>query len=185
MLLVQIENGDDQLKAERLYVQHRHLMYSEAYKILQDRHLAEDAVQQSFVKIIKNLHKIDENNCPRTRNFLVIICVNVAKSIYNKRLYLNKQNNAIEDIDADMEDVGSNPLDILVDKDSVTRITKAIEFLSPIYRDTLLLKYAYGYSRKEIAELLEIPEETVKKRLARAIAEFEKIKIDCMLSKLI
>ncbi len=168
MLLLFTENENNQLKVERLYEKYRYLMYSEANKILQSKHLAEDAVQQSFEKIMNNLNKVDENNCPRTRNFLVIICVNVAKSIYNKSLYLNKQDYTVEDINADTADTGNDPLDILVDKDSVKQITRAIEALNPIYRDILLLKQAYGYSRKEIAELLEIPEETVKKRLARA-----------------
>ncbi len=168
MLLLQIENQDNRLKAERLYSQYKYLMYSEAIKILQDKHLAEDAVQQSFIKIIKNLHKIEENNCPRTRNFLVIICVNVAKSIYRKSLYLNKQDYMVEDIDTDTSDTAKDPLNILIDKDSVEQIAKAIERLSSIYRDILLLKQAYGYSLKEIAELVEIPEETAKKRLARA-----------------
>lgn len=167
MLIFLMENQDDQLKIERLYEQHRYLMYSQAYKILQDKHLAEDAIQQSFVKIISNLDKIDENNSPRTRNFMVIICVNTAKSINNKSLYLNRNYN-VEDVDADMMDIGNDPLDILIDKDSVKQITRAIEALNPIYRDILLLKRAYGYSRVEISELLEIPEETVKKRLARA-----------------
>lgn len=168
MLLLSIENNADLLKAERLYEQYKYLMYSEANKILQDRQLAEDAVQQSFIKIIDNLHKIDEINCPRTRNFLVIICVNAAKSIYNKSLNLNKRGDMIDVIDADIADTGTDPLDILADKDSVQQITRAIEALNPIYRDVLLLKQAYGYGPKGIAELLEIPEETVKKRLARA-----------------
>ena len=162
------ENRNDQFKIERLYEQYRSLMYSEAYKILQDRRLAEDAVQQSFIKIINNLHKIDENNCPRTRNFMVIICVNVAKSIYNNRMYLNKQEYMVQELDSDTVDIGNDPLDILVDKDSVEQITKAIGSLNPIYRDVLLLKRAYGYSREEISELMEIPLETVKKRLLRA-----------------
>ncbi len=51
MFLLLIENDNDRLKAERLYEQYRYLMYSEANKILQDKHLAEDAVQQSFIKI--------------------------------------------------------------------------------------------------------------------------------------
>lgn len=167
MFLLLTGNENDRSKAERLYEQYRYLMYSEAYKILQDKHLAEDAVQQSFIKIINNLHKIDENNCPRTRNFMVIICVNVAKSIYNKSVHLNKQDIALQDADADTAGTGNDPLDILVDKDSVKQITKAIEALNPIYRDVLLLKRTYECSREEITELLEIPEETVKKRLAR------------------
>jgi len=161
-------NKDDCLKAERLYEKYKYLMYSEAYKILQEKYLTEDAVQQSFIKIIKNLHKIDENNCPRTRNFMVVICVNTAKSIYNKNLYLNKHDNVVENIDEDAADIGNDPLDILIDKDSIEQITIAIEALNPIYRDVLLLKRAYRCSRQEIVELLGIPEETVKKRLARA-----------------
>jgi len=143
-------------------------MFSEAFDILQDKSLAEDAVQQSIIKILNNLHKIDENNCPRTRNFMVIICVNVAKSIYNNRMYLNKQEDIVQELDADTVDIGNDPLDILVDKDCVEQITKAIETLNPIYRDVLLLKRTYRYSQEEIAQLLEIPVETVKKRLFRA-----------------
>lgn len=175
MILLLIENEYDLLKAEHLYEQYRNLMYSEAKKILQDERLAEDAVQQSFIKIINNLHKIDENNCRRTRNFMVTICVNVAKSMYKKSLYLNKQDDMVEDIDADTADPGNDPLDILIDKDSVKQITKAIDALKPIYRDVILLKRAYKYSREEIAELLEIPERTVKKRLERARRQLSQV----------
>ena len=58
MFLLLIENENDRLKAERLYEQYRYLMYSEANKILKDKHLAEDAVQQSFMKIIVPEHEI-------------------------------------------------------------------------------------------------------------------------------
>ena len=51
MLLLQIGNPDNRLKAERLYEKYRYLMYSEAYKILQDERLAEDAVQQSVSRL--------------------------------------------------------------------------------------------------------------------------------------
>ena len=168
MLFMYIESNNDLLKAERLYKQYRHLMYGEANKILQDASLAEDAVHQSFIKIINNLHKIDETNCRRTQNFMVIICVNTAKDIYNKRSYLNKKDYAVYDADEDIADTGNAPLDILVDKDSINHISNAIEALNPIYRDVILLKCAYGCSRIEIAELLGISEGAVKKRLERA-----------------
>ncbi len=45
--------------------------------------LEEDAVHQSFVKIYNSLHKIHENDCRKTRNFLVIICRHVAIDMYN------------------------------------------------------------------------------------------------------
>ena len=98
MFLFTIENFHDRLKTERLYLSYRKLMYKEAFEIVQNRHCAEDAVSESFVRIIDNLHKIDEQDCLKTRSFLVIICQNVAKNIYNKKIYLNNQPDAYEDV---------------------------------------------------------------------------------------
>lgn len=98
MFLFTIENFHDRLKTERLYLSYRKLMYKEAFEIVQNRHCAEDAVSESFVRIIDNLHKIDEQDCLKTRSFLVIICRNVAKNIYNKKIYLNNQPDAYDDV---------------------------------------------------------------------------------------
>jgi len=168
MWLMAITTEQERSKIERLYLNYSNLMYSEAYKILNDRHLAEDAVQQSFLKLINNLHKIEEEDRPRTRSFLVIICVNVAKSIYTKKLRLNNQSDDIDDLDSKLEDSENDPLNILIDKDSVERIVAAIETLDPIYRDVLLMKRTYKFSREEIADAMDISLETVKKRLLRA-----------------
>lgn len=48
-------------------------MFYVANQILQDEFLAEDAVHKAFIKIYDSLHKIDENNCRKTRSFLVIV----------------------------------------------------------------------------------------------------------------
>jgi RNA polymerase sigma-70 factor (ECF subfamily) len=163
-----IENEQNQLKLERLYYEYRYIMYSCANEILHDKYLTEDAVHQSFIRIMKNLHKIDEDNRPRTCNFLVIICRNVAKDIYNKRLYLNKNNDPFEELDDNITGKSNDPMDILITKESIERITKSIQSLDPIYRDVLLLKRVYNFSREEIADLLGISIETVKKRIQRA-----------------
>ena len=47
-----------QTKVEKLYYTYRNFMYDEAYAILNDQSLAEDAVSEAFVRIIKNLDKI-------------------------------------------------------------------------------------------------------------------------------
>ena len=48
-------------KVERLYQKYKNLMYHEAFQILKDHAQAEDAIHQSFVKIMANLDKVDEN----------------------------------------------------------------------------------------------------------------------------
>jgi len=161
-IFLTIENESARSKTERIYLQYRYLMFSEANKILNDSYLAEDAVSQSFLKIIKNLHKIDENNVPATRSFVVIICRNVSLDILK-----NKNNNTDID-DLEIESGEQSPENIAIDMLGVERIAAAIAELPEIYRDIVLLKHHYDYTREEIAKMLDLPFETVKKRLHRA-----------------
>jgi RNA polymerase sigma-70 factor (ECF subfamily) len=165
-LFLTIEDNAARGKAERLYLKYRYLMFSEANKILSDTFLAEDAVQQAFEKIIKNLHKIDEENVPATRSFLVIICRNVSINIYNSKQYLNKNSDHIDDMEIESSEM--SPEDLAIDNIGVERIADAIKKLPEIYRDVLLFKHFYKYSREEIAKTLDVSFETVKKRLQRA-----------------
>ena len=168
MFLFTIENFHDRLKTERLYLSYRKPMYKEAFEIVQNRHCAEDAVSETFVRIIDNLHKIDEQDCLKTRSFLVIICRNVAKNIYNKKIYLNNQPDAYDDVLPEDISESSDSLDILVKKETLSEIAGIIKNLDPIYRDVFLLKNVHGLSRAEIAAIFGISEEAVKKRLVRA-----------------
>ena len=168
MFWMSIKNNDDRLKVERLYFEYRKLMYKEAYDILQDRFLAEDAIHESFIRIINNLHKIDEINRPSTRSFLVIICRNVAKDIYKSKSKLNKVSDIEEYFSTEASNISSNPPDIVITRETLSKISEAIEKLNPIYRDVFLMRRVYGFSREEIANIFGISVETVKKRLVRA-----------------
>ncbi len=151
-------------KAARLYRQYGKLMYKIAYDILQNRQLAEEAVQEAFERVIKYLHKINEKNCPQTRHFLVIIIRNIALDIAKKELLIYASDaGELPDI-ADKDEV----LDIVIARETAAELQAAIESLKPIYRDVYILRGARGYSVAEIAQMRNIKEETAKKRLARA-----------------
>ena len=83
MFFILSDNQYKNTKLERLYNKYKNEMFYAANNILQDRQLAEDAVHQTFIKIYDILYKIDENNCRKTRNFLVIICRNISIDMYN------------------------------------------------------------------------------------------------------
>lgn len=154
------------LKIEQLYYQFRNMMYKEAYFILRDAQLAEDAVSEAIVRIMKNLHKIDETDTVRTRAFFAIVTRNVAKDIYRKRTPLSEDTYATS-----YESTSPSALDIVIDKESVERIISVIQNLKPIYKDTLILRKFYGLSCDEIANLSGVSVETVQKRLTRAKAQ--------------
>ena len=71
-------------------------MYHVAYKILNNKHDAEDVVHSAFIKVAENIQKIGDPVCPKTQNYVVTIVENKAIDLYraNKRknssLYLDE-----------------------------------------------------------------------------------------------
>lgn len=161
----------DKKKIEALYTIYGKTMYNVAYRILKDESLAEDVEQQSILKIMKCLDRIDIDNVNRTKKFLVIVARNIAIDIYNSRKSLSANTEYIEVMDFDepeMHNLIKSPCDELIEKENSSNIMKYINELSPIYRDVITLEFIYGYTRKEIANLLNVKYDTIKKRSERA-----------------
>lgn len=167
MLFLDIYNEGDRYKAEKLYKLYGKLMYKIAYDIVKEKEMAEDAGHQAFIKIIRNLHKIEEAECTHSRNFVVIICRNVAINLYRQKTKVLQHTFSIEESTMDLPGKDNNPSDIVITKESKDKLVQLIKDLSPIYRDVLLLQRVYHYSREEIGKELGISVETVKKRLSR------------------
>ena len=85
MYLQIIENPGDRIKFEQLYRKYRNLMFYIANKILQNQQDAEDAVHNAFLSVAKNISKISDIECPKTRGFLVIIVERKAIDILRNR----------------------------------------------------------------------------------------------------
>ena len=157
-------------KLKRLYDKYGDMMYNAAYSIVKEKQLAEDSVQDSFMIIKNKLDQIDEDNPKRTAAFLVIICRNAAKKIYNRQIPLNQKDEWVSRITNEEANIVANPSDIMVSNDTVHKIYEAIDTLDEKYRDVFLLKHVYNYSREDMAYMLGVNKETVKKRLFRAKA---------------
>lgn len=160
----------DEDKISNLYDKYSKLMRTEAFKILNDYALSEDAVHQAFIKIMRNLHKINHDNEAKIRNFLVIVCRNMAINIYKERLYLNENTETLNFETDDDDNVIDyrEPSKVLIDKENIEKLAKHIAKLPDIYKDVLILEKVHGYAKEEIAELLGIKYETVRKRSLRA-----------------
>ena len=74
-----------------------------------------------------------------------------------------------DDMDNIAEHTGSvkTPEEIAVSEENIERIKKLIEEMNPIYRDVLILKLSQEKSNEQIAQLLGITVDTVKKRFTR------------------
>ena len=126
-------------KVERLYKKYKNMLYFVAIKILHEHYLAEDAVQGSFVKVMKHLDKIDERDEISARRFLAIICKNISISIYRKRLYLNKKCSA-EDLNLEIAPKGGNPEEKAIEQEGFSKLNSQIRSLPVLYWDIIDLK---------------------------------------------
>lgn len=131
---------------------------------------AEDAVQQAFIKIIKNLDKINKTFDSSTRNFIAVITKNTAIDIYNK--YKNEP--VAIDCDYTADTKYDDTSCIVINKETLKRLKEHIKELKPIYQIPLILNAIQGLSVNETAEILGLKPKAVQKRLERARAQLIK-----------
>lgn len=131
-----------------------------AYGILQEQHLAEDAVQDAFAAAGQIAGLLD-HDCEKTKNTLRLIARRKAINLYNKKKLQLEQTVELTDI------LQNNIADTMQNQGA---LMTAINELKPSYRRILLLRFDEGYTTKEVAQILSISEENAKRRLTRAKA---------------
>ena len=99
-----LETEGEKQKFERLYERYRRLMHWIAVGILQDEHLAEDAVHEAFLRILQNFDGIDEILSPKTRNFVVIVVRNTSLNLRKKQK--REDENLVKDVFSEEERQG-------------------------------------------------------------------------------
>ena len=172
MLIIYIsmlETEEDKDIFIQLHDEYSGAMYNRAYSILRDTALAEDVVQESFIRILKNFEKIEKKKCPQTRKYFVNIVRTISIDVYRKNK--KQQTISFDEFEATIIDEFANTEDILEGEELETHLLK----LPKSYYIIMSLKYDDGYSYKEIAEILSITEENVKKRLLRARIKLREI----------
>jgi RNA polymerase sigma-70 factor (ECF subfamily) len=159
----------NKIGAEALYDMYSSSLYGIIYRIVQHEEIAEDLLQETFVKIWNSFSSFDS-----TKGRLFTWMVNVARNlsidkIRSKDFRNNSKNQDLENtvnfID-EQQNTALNP-DILGVKELVQK-------LKPEQKSILDLVYFRGYTHVEAAEELGIPLGTVKTRMRMAIITLRK-----------
>lgn len=149
-------------KFEYIYGKYKKLLFYKAYEILKDYMLAEDATSEAFLRIYKNLHKIEDINSNQTVSFLVTIVKNTSLTILGK-----EKKNITGIYDEDQQD-DFNLENYMISEISSENIYALLNHLSEELRSVFLLKFAHDLSNKEIGKMLNINENNVGVKLHRA-----------------
>ena len=127
------------------------------YLILKDKEEAEDVVQEALIRVFQKLNTFKENSGLYT--WIYTIALNLCRD----RLRRKKELLVVED-----EWVGSDDVESHVEKNIDRELLRKELFeINPTYREALVLFYFDDFSVKEIAEILEEKEGTIKSRLSR------------------
>lgn len=142
----------------KLYHYYQRPLTGYAYRVCADAQMAQEAVQDSWLKAIKNLRKLDDPRAFRSwlYNLVRWRCIDLLRKS-------QRQREQTEPLDEAGLQVAGQPAGEM-DGD----LKQAINRLPPLERQMIHLFYLDELSLQEIAAVLEIPVGTIKSRLNRA-----------------
>jgi RNA polymerase sigma-70 factor (ECF subfamily) len=174
-------DGDAAAWAELVAAQQRRV-YALCYRFTASSHDAEDLTQEVFIKVYANLRSYDaaKGSFPTwittlTRNLLV------------DHFRRSRQQRVTDSLDAGWDqgldapraaplvDPRSTPLDQVVGRQLASLVQNALARVSPELREAVILRDLQDMDYKEIAEVLSIPQGTVKSRISRGRAELARL----------
>ena len=139
-------------------------IYAVAYSVLHDFSLAEDAAQDTFVKIIERASSYKEGTSAKA--WMLTVARNVALDTVRHRKFETPDENIDDDI--------SERFDESADVTSM-EVRTALEELSDEDRQIVTMKVYSGMRHSEIAQIMGISTEAAKKKYQRAIAKMKEI----------
>jgi RNA polymerase sigma-70 factor (ECF subfamily) len=146
---------------ELLYSKYSSALYGILIRIVDDMKIAEDLLQESYIKIWKNLDHYDES-----KGTLFTWMLNIARNTgidhTRSKYYKNRQKSlSYDEINDDTSTVNNNTNLI-----GVRQLTLKLETK---YRQVIELIYFKGHTHEEVAQILNIPLGTVKTRTRQAL----------------
>ena len=138
---------------EAIYAEHRLALLRYVHRLTRDVHLAEDVVQDAFLRV--------------SRSWLFRVCTNLVRD-QSRRTAIRERHAAQPD-----EAQAESPEEEFERAESVRTVRLALDRLIPRDREALLLRES-GFRYAEIAEVIDVGVEIVPTLIARGLKRFHK-----------
>ncbi|QHT46908.1 RNA polymerase sigma factor SigX [Halobacillus sp. ACCC02827] len=148
---------------DELYKQHHRDLFQFLIYMVKDRAVAEDLVQEVYIRVIKSYHSFRKQSSEKT--WLLSIARHVAIDYFRKQK--RKRDRIIETFDwtknkESLRDGLPLPEEVAVMNEEVKEMYRALDKCSFNQRSVLILRYMQGMSIQETAEALSFSESKVK-----------------------
>jgi RNA polymerase sigma-70 factor (ECF subfamily) len=184
-LVRQCMAGDQQAWQQLVVSQHRRI-YAICYRFTGSASDAEDLTQDVFLKLYRNLASYDTQK-GSFQTWITTLARNLLVDHF-RRTRLDRASDSLDANFSGEDDGGSgmSPADRLADPrpsqeahvaglELKVRIQQALAQLSPELREAIVFRDLEDMDYKEIAQVLRIPEGTVKSRISRGRGELARL----------
>ena len=161
-LVARLAAGDRENALSDLYALYGRPLYGLGIHLLHDAGLAEDLVQETFIRIWRSARSYDPQR-GSVRTFVFTLARRAAVDLWRRR---GAPVPALLDEPEQADASGTDAYEHLVLRLSVG---EALEVLSPAHREVLELQYQTDLTQAQVAERLGIPLGTVKTRTMHAM----------------
>lgn len=178
-LLRAVATGDEDALG-RLYDRHARLVFTTARRMVIDRQVAEEVVQDVYVKVWRHAGRFDPRKGEFVNWLLTVTQRTALDRLRRRRLPLAADEEfdwAGEALGA-IEDAAPGPLDQALRSADAATIQQAMKHLSEAHRQTVVLAYFHGLTREEIGERMRVPVGTVKSRLKYALDRLRSVLVE-------
>ena len=167
--LVALLQSQDQNAFSYLYDNYAAALNGTIYRMVEDIQLAEDILQEAFIKIWNNFKSYDSSK-GRLFTWMVNITRNLTIDTLRSKGYKKQQK-----ISQDENSVNTyQDKNFSADRFDSIGLRKQLATLKPEQKDIIDLAYFSGYTQEEISKQMGIPLGTVKTRMRTAIMELRK-----------
>ncbi|HVJ09580.1 MAG TPA: RNA polymerase sigma factor [Acidisarcina sp.] len=174
--------GGDSMAWTELVRAHHRRVYSLCYRFTGCPQDSEDLTQDVFLKIYANLHTFDG-----TRGSFQVWIATLTRNLLVDHFRRSRQQRATDSIDAGWDDPEQthvaerltdsrpSPHENAAAQELQKMVQQALTQISPELREAVILRDLQDLDYKEIAQVLHIPEGTVKSRISRGRAELARL----------
>jgi RNA polymerase sigma-70 factor, ECF subfamily len=154
---------------EDLLLEESKAVFKYLIKIGASKENAEDIIQETLYKTLKNIDSIDGD---KIRAWLFKVAINAYYNMFNSnKKHTNLSHEDIQSLELLTESIEGAYIKKVKKQD----IHRALNMLKPSYKNLIVLKYFLNMSYKDIGDIMEISDEKVKVYLYRARNKFRKV----------
>ena len=154
--MLKLQQGNE-TAFENIYNDTKRGLFAFLLSMTRDYHLAEDAAQETFCRVLDKLHTLKD--VTNIKPWITKIAVNICKDKLKKKSHT--------EVVTDYDNFNS-PVNIAENLESRITVFLALQTLPVELREVVILYFYQELTQKEIAKILKVPETTVAYRLRSA-----------------